>query len=290
MADNSDESSALTPGILAVAQFVPGTGVNDNLASIAELAASAVARGASLVVAPEYSSYFAPSRGRHWLDAAEPLDGPFVNGLASIARRLGIHLVAGMIETTDDPGRLSNTLVAVDPGGELVAVYRKLHLYDAFGQRESDWVRAGELAPPQTFAWGGLSVGMQTCYDLRFPEVTRTIVDAGADLVLVPSEWVSGPLKEHHWRTLITARAIENTIYVAAADHAPPIGVGNSMIVDPMGVELATIGEVTGFAVAEVSVERVRAVRTLNPALSLRRFVVTAAPQQRNDAGLVSSD
>jgi len=140
-------------------------------------------------------------------------------------------------------------------------------------------VRAGEIAPPQTFAWGGLSVGMQTCYDLRFPEVTRTLVDAGVELVLVPSEWVRGPLKEHHWRTLLTARAIENTIYVAAADHAPPIGVGNSMIVDPMGVELATIGEVTGVAVAEVSVDRVRAVRAVNPALSLRRF--TVAPLNR---------
>jgi len=130
---------------------------------------------------------------------------------------------------------------------------------------------------------------MQTCYDLRFPEVTRTLVDAGADLVLVPSEWVRGPLKEHHWRTLITARAIENTIYVAAADHAPPIGVGNSMIVDPMGVELATIGEVTGVAVAEVSVDRVRVVRGINPALSLRRFIVKPAPRRPSGAGPVSS-
>ena len=275
--------------ILAVGQFVPGVDVNANLASIAELAASASVRGASLVVVPEYSSYFTPTMGQDWLDAAEPLDGRFVYGLAAIARRHGIHLVAGMLETTDDPGRLSNTLVALDPGGELVAVYRKLHLYDAFGQCESDWVRAGEIAPPQTFAWGGLSVGMQTCYDLRFPEVTRTLVDAGADLVLVPSEWVRGPLKEHHWRTLVTARAIENTIYVAAADHAPPIGVGNSMIVDPMGVELATIGEVTGIAVAEVSVDRVRAVRALNPALRLRRFIVKPAPRRPFGAGPVSS-
>lgn len=262
--------------ILAVGQFAPGADVNENLSSINELAASAVDRGASLVVFPEYSSYFTPTMGQDWLDAAEPLDGSFVTGLAAIARRLQIHLVAGTLETSDNAARLSNTLVALDPGGILVATYRKLHLYDAFGQRESDWVRAGQITPPQTFEWGGLSVGMQTCYDLRFPEVTRTIVDAGAELVLVPSEWVRGPLKESHWRTLITARAIENTVYVAAADHAPPIGVGNSMIVDPMGVELATIGEETGIAVAEVSLARVLSVRELNPALALRRFGVTA--------------
>jgi predicted amidohydrolase len=85
---------------------------------------------------------------------------------------------------------------------------------------------------------------------------------------------VRGPLKEHHWRTLVTARALENTVYIAAADHAPPIGVGNSMVVDPMGVELVTIGEATDVAVAWVSAERIRAVRALNPALALRRFRV----------------
>jgi predicted amidohydrolase len=209
-----------------------------------------------------------------WLDAAEPLTGPFVTGLAALAKRLGIHVVAGILETTATTDRLSNTLVAISPAGVIEATYRKLHLYDAFGQRESDWVLAGDIEAPQVFAWEGFVVGLQTCYDIRFPEVTRRILDAGANLVLVPAEWVRGPLKEQHWRTLVTARAIENTIYVAAADHAPPIGAGNSMVVDPMGVELVTIGEETGVAVAEVSLERVSSVRETNPALSLRRFTV----------------
>jgi predicted amidohydrolase len=85
---------------------------------------------------------------------------------------------------------------------------------------------------------------------------------------------VRGPLKEQHWRTLVTARALENTIYIAAADHAPPVGVGNSMVVDPMGVELVTVGETTDVAVAWVSAERISAVRRVNPALALRRFGV----------------
>jgi len=94
--------------------------------------------------------------------------------------------------------------------------------------------------------------------------------------VLVPSEWVRGPLKEAHWRTLATARAIENTVYLAAADHAPPVGVGNSLIVDPMGVELAGLGEEVGTAVAWITPNRVAEVRKVNPALLLRRFRVTA--------------
>ena len=256
---------------VAVCQFAPGTDTAANLADIRSYSRSAAERGATLVVFPEYSSYFEAEIGPASVAASEALDGPFVTALSSIAVSLGIHLVAGMLETVDAT-HFSNTLVAVSPAGVVEATYRKLHLYDAFGQQESDFVRAGDIAPPQTFAWEGLTVGMQTCYDIRFPEVSRRLVDAGADLVLVPAEWVRGPLKEQHWRTLLTARALENTIYVAAADHAPPVGVGNSMVVDPMGVELVTIGEVAGVAVAEVLPERVAAVRRVNPALSLRRF------------------
>lgn len=262
---------------IAVGQFAPGEDRAENLATIRRLADDAVGRGASLLVLPEYSSYFTPEMGPDWVRAAEGLDGAFVESLATLAAGRGIHVVAGFIEATGEAARISNTVVALDPTGAIVATYRKLHLYDAFGHRESDWVVPGEVVAPETFAWGGLTVGIQTCYDLRFPEVTRRLVDAGVDLVLVPSEWVRGPLKEHHWRTLVTARALENTIYVAAADHAPPIGVGNSMVVDPMGVELATIGEEPGVAVAAISPERVTGVRELNPALALRRFRVVEA-------------
>ena len=279
-----NQSKSSTPETaIAVAQFAPANNAATNLATIRDLTEAAVARGAALVVFPEYSSFFLPDLGQELVDAAEPLDGAFVAGLAALAREYGVHLVAGLVEKTDEVSRFSNTLVALDPAGSLVATYRKLHLYDAFGATESRWVRPGAITPVETFRVGGFTVGLQTCYDLRFPEVTRRLVDAGADLVLVPSEWVRGPLKEQHWRTLVTARALENTIFVAAADHTPPIGVGNSMIVDPMGVEVATIGEIAGVAVATISPERLRQVRTTNPALALRRFTVTTRePRQRN--------
>jgi predicted amidohydrolase len=262
---------------VAVAQFAPVADTAANLAAIRSLAETAAARGADLVVFPEYSSFFLPDLGQELVDAAEELTGPFVAALSDLAVELGITLVAGVVEATTDDSRFSNTLVAIDPAGTLVARYRKLHLYDAFGATESTWVLPGEIEPPETFTVGDFVVGLQTCYDLRFPEVTRRLVDAGATMVLVPSEWVRGPLKEHHWRTLVTARALENTIYVAAADHPAPIGVGNSMVVDPMGVEIATVGDTTDVAVAVATAARVHSVRTANPALALRRFAVVPA-------------
>jgi predicted amidohydrolase len=104
--------------------------------------------------------------------------------------------------------------------------------------------------------------------------VGRVLADAGAEVFVVPAEWVRGPLKEHHWRTLILARAIENTVFVAAADHPPPLGVGLSMIVDPQGVELAAIGTASDIAVAHVDRDAVERVRRVNPSLRLRRFTV----------------
>jgi predicted amidohydrolase len=273
------------PVAIAVAQFAPGDDEAKNLDTIRRLAEDAASRGALLAVFPEYSSYFTPDLGPDWPEHAQTLHGPFVRALAEIAAELGIHLVAGMIELVPGqnppPGqtdRVANTVVAVDSEGEVVAHYRKMHLYDAFRTRESDRIVAGNVwadGEAPTFAWGGFTVGLQTCYDVRFPEVTRRLVDAGADLILLPSEWVRGPLKEHHWRTLVTARAIENTVYLAAADHAPPIGAGNSMVVDPMGVELVTVGESTDVGVAWISPTRLLEVRHLNPALKLRRFGVS---------------
>lgn len=261
---------------IAVAQFAPGDDTAANLETIARLAGDAANRGALLVVFPEYSSYFTPDLGADWAEHAQGLHGPFTRALAELATELGIHLVAGLVEKVpDESRRVANTVVAVSDTGELVAHYRKMHLYDAFGHRESEYIVPGPLDQVPVFPWHGFTVGLQTCYDVRFPEVTRRLVDAGADLVLLPSEWVRGPLKESHWRTLVTARAIENTVYVAAADHAPPVGAGNSMIVDPMGVELVTIGEATDAAVAWISPARVAEVRRVNPALELRRFAVT---------------
>jgi predicted amidohydrolase len=260
---------------VAVAQFAPGDDKTANLAAIARLARSAVERGAALVVFPEYSSYFVDPLGERMVQNAEPIDGPFVAALAAMAQELDVHLVAGLVARADADGKIANVLVAVSPTDGVVARYSKLHLYDAFGARESDWVQAGDIDAPETFTIEGVGIGLQTCYDIRFPEVTRRLVDAGADVVAVPAEWVRGPLKEHHWRSLVTARALENTIYLAAADQTPPIGVGASLVVDPMGVTIASLGEREDVAVAWIDPCRIDEVRRVNPALALRRFDVT---------------
>jgi deaminated glutathione amidase len=170
--------------------------------------------------------------------------------------------------------RVHNTLIYVDPSGTLAGCYRKVHLYDAFGYRESEWVLAGELGAADTFVVDGLRVGAQTCYDLRFPETSRRLVDAGADVVLVPAQWAAGPLKEDHWTTLLRARAIENTVFVVGADQAEPIGAGASMIVDPMGVTLAALGEQDGLITADLDRHRLDDVRAKNPSLAARRYRV----------------
>lgn len=258
---------------VAVAQFAPTADRDTNLAAIDRLTARAAARGAGVVLFPEYSSYFVHPFDASLAENAEEIGGPFTEGVRSIAAAHGVIVVAGLLERALDATRVRNTVIAVDGGGVLAA-YRKLHLYDAFGQRESDWVQAGDVAPPETFDLGGIRFALMTCYDLRFPEVSRILADTGAHVVLVAAEWVRGPLKEHHWRTLLHARAIENTLYVAGADHPPPLGVGASMIVDPQGVEIAGIGTGSDVAVAWVDADAVERVRRVNPALTLRRFRV----------------
>ncbi|MGW4522217.1 carbon-nitrogen hydrolase family protein [Amycolatopsis sp. NPDC004378] len=257
---------------VALAQYAPGDDKAANLALVTKLAGDAADRGARVVLLPEYAMFTVPAMDHRFVDSAENLDGEFVTGLLALAAQRGLTIVGGMNERLDG-SRISNTLVAVGPDG-VKALYRKIHLYDAFGFRESDVVRAGEITEPETFEVDGVRFGLQTCYDLRFPEVTRRLADAGADVVLLPAEWVPGPLKEYHWSTLVRARAIENTLYVAAAGQAAPTGSGTSMLVDPMGVVVTSLGEQTGVVVGEVAAERIAEVRQKNPALELRRFSV----------------
>jgi predicted amidohydrolase len=257
---------------VAVAQFAPTADEHANLLAIRDLVDRAVGRGARVVLFPEYSSYFVDPFDESLAAHAQSVDGPFVEELTRLADRHDATIVAGLLEKGDG-SRVRNTVVAVSREG-VVARYRKLHLYDAFGQRESDWVQPGDIAEPETFSVDAMRFALMTCYDLRFPEVTRVLADAGADAVLIAAEWVRGPLKEHHWRTLLHARAIENTLFVAAADHPPPLGVGASMVVDPQGVEIAAVGTVTDVAVAHLDPEAVERVRRVNPALRLRRFEV----------------
>lgn len=274
MTDAENTADASDAVGVAVGQFAPTTDTDRNLEVIAELAGRAAARGADVVLFPEYASYFVDPFDESLAAHAQPLDGPFTRALRHLAADLGIVVVAGLVEEAAG-SRVRNAVVAVGADG-ILAVSRKLHLYDAFGQHESDWVEPGVIGDPETFVHRGIRFALMTCYDLRFPEVARVLADTGAHVVLTAAEWVRGPLKEHHWRTLLHARAIENTLYVAGADHPPPLGVGASIVVDPQGVEIAGVGTTTDVAVGFVDTATVDRVRRVNPALALRRFRVVA--------------
>ncbi|PZE82422.1 carbon-nitrogen hydrolase family protein [Curtobacterium sp. MCBD17_032] len=267
----------MTTLTIAAAQFAPVDDPAANLETVRTAAVDAVARGARLLVTPEYTSYFTADIDDRFVAAAQPLDGPFVTGLRRIARSIGIALVVGVAEAGETPGRFRNTLVAIGADGSVLDAYRKVHLYDAFGSRESDRIEAGDPAQLPVVEVDGVRIGLETCYDLRFPEVTRRLAatDTGAaDVVVLPAEWVRGPGKEHHWRTLLTARAIENTVWVLGVGQAPPVGIGASVALDPTGTAVAALGAEPGLLVVTVDTAVTDRVRGVNPSLSLGRYAV----------------
>lgn len=268
--------------------FGSGADASANAALAVAAVRAGAADGADLVVLPEYAAAFDP-RGVG-ADLAEDLDGGFVTALRAAAREAGVAVVAGTAVPEGD--RAANVVVAIDASGRLVGGYRKVHLYDAFGHRESDRLVAGDpAAPPLVLDVAGLPMGVLTCYDLRFPEVARRLVDAGAQVLLVPAAWAAGERKADHWETLLRARAIENTCYVVAAAQQGHGVVGDSLVVAPDGAVLARAAgagagaAVAGAAVADLAADAVAAVRERNPSLAHRRYAVVPRPPAADAPG-----
>jgi deaminated glutathione amidase len=245
-----------------------------NLGRIGAAAAAAAAAGAQLAVFPEGTQARFSVNLR---SVAEPLDGTFCRGVGAVARATGLAIVAGLFEPAPD-GRVFNTTVGCDSDGELVAVYRKIHLFDALGHRESDAVAPGDDVCIATLA--GLRVGFMTCYDVRFPELARALAVGGAQLIVLPAAWAAGTFKEEHWVTLVRARAIENTVWVAAAGQVPdpaeaptraPTGIGRSLLVDPMGAVRIDLGPAEEVGIGDVDSAYTDRVRATLPSLANRR-------------------
>lgn len=267
---------------VAIAQFAPGEDTSANLATIETYIQQATEQGAHLLVLPEFALFTAPAMDERFVTAAEPLNGPSIAALRALSVNHGIAVVFSFAEQIPDEPRIYNTIVAI-VDGTIATTYRKIHLYDAFGFKESAVVKPGSPDQSPIFALNGYTIGLQTCYDVRFPEVSRHLIDAGAEVLVLPAEWVPGPLKEFHWRTLTTARAIENICFVVCADQSIPQGVGHSAIIDPMGIAIASLAEGPGFTVADITAERISSVREVNPALELRRFAVGSATSSEMD-------
>jgi len=245
-----------------------------NLSTIEHLAECAVQRGAQLAVFPEAAVFPIHAPGRVLEDFAAGVDATLAE-VAAIAQRVGVALVVGLFEPCSVAEKVFNTVFAVDARGDQLGRYRKIHLYDAFGARESERFVAGDIET-LTFMLGGFAFGVITCYDLRFPEMARLLVDAGADALLVSAAWARGPLKEDHWSVLVRARALESTAYVVAAGQNGSRCTGLSTIVDPLGVALAGLGENEGVALAELRRDRIAEVRQRLPVLANRRLSVAA--------------
>ncbi|MGH3435717.1 MAG: carbon-nitrogen hydrolase family protein [Sciscionella sp.] len=219
---------------IAVAQLSASSDPMANLHEVGRQVKDAAAAGASLAVLPEATMC---RFGTDLASVAEPLVGPFATGVRQIAEQHRVTVIAGMF-TPADQGRVHNTLLITGPEGE--HSYNKIHLYDAYGSRESDTVAPGQELV--TFELEGVTIGVATCYDLRFADQFSALGRVGAELVAVSASWGEGPGKAEQWELLVRARALDSQAWVLACDQAwnppegsDPLGLGNSMIVDPFG-------------------------------------------------------
>ena len=258
---------------VAAGQFVVTPDWPTNAQTCVTLMQQAEANGAGLLVLPEALLARDDNDPEMSVNSAQPLNGGFLERLLEESRRNTLTTVL-TIHVPTTTGRAANTLVVLR-AGEIVAQYNKLHLYDAFNVQESKRVDAGDILPPLVEV-AGLRVGLMTCYDLRFPEMAMAHALQGADILVLPTAWVRGPLKEHHWATLLSARALDTTCYIVAAGECGNKNIGQSRIIDPLGVTLAGAGSMPQMIFAELSPEVLQHVRAQLPVLKNRRF---APPQ-----------
>jgi predicted amidohydrolase len=252
---------------VAAAQLSCGPDPAANLELVTDAIAAAAARGARLVATPEATM---ACFGSDLRAVAEPLDGPWAQAVRAAAREHDTTAVVGMFEPAED-GRVHNTLLVAHPDGSC-AQYRKIHLFDAFGSRESEVVAPGhELVCVPV---DGVSVGLATCYDVRFADQFSALGRAGAELVVLPASWGDGPAKAEQWDLLTRARAADAQAWLLACDQAwtpprgrAPLGLGRSALADPTGSVRARLGSEPGLLVAEIDTEMVAAVRARVPIL-----------------------
>ncbi|RJO75227.1 carbon-nitrogen family hydrolase [Nocardia panacis] len=227
-------------------------------------------RQADLLVLPElwHVGYFAFD---HYASAAETLTGPTVTAAKDWAKALGLFVHLGSVVEVDEQGRLYNTAMVVDPDGAIRATYRKVHVF-GYGSREQELLTPGDAVTVTPVA--GLPTGITTCYDLRFPELFRSMADAGAEMLAICSGWPAARLA--HWRLFTSVRAVEQQSWLVACNAVgTQQGValaGHSRIVDPWGEVIVEAGTDEGFTVAELDPTLPRRVRAEFPALADRRW------------------
>ncbi|MDN5859987.1 MAG: carbon-nitrogen hydrolase family protein [Pseudonocardia sp.] len=260
---------------VALAQIASTADPAHNLSLVRDGIREAAAAGAALVVFPEGTMC---CFGNPLGPVAEPVDGPWASTVRAAAAGAGITAVVGMFTPADD-GRVHNTLLATGPAVE--AAYDKIHMFDAFGFTESRAVAAG--SKPVSIIVDGITVGLATCYDVRFPALFQQLAADGAQLVVLPASWGDGPGKREQWDLLVRARALDSTAYVAACDQADPLtvgrdpgtdpcGIGASLVAGPLGQVVAQAGREPALLLAEIDPDAVEAARRTVPVLTNRRI------------------
>jgi predicted amidohydrolase len=250
------------------------TDKKENLRISLDFVKEGARRKAGLICFPEFQMAFSSAKQstKQLANVAESLDDNFILKLCSAARSCNIEVVGTIYEKSDASSdkRVYDTAVLINSKGKIISRYRKVHLYDALGFKESLKLMAGNSIELPSATSAG-TIGLMICYDIRFPEISRILAVQGAEILVAPSAWVQGVMKEEHWVTLLKARSIENGLYMVAPDQVGQIFSGRSMVIDPFGSVILDMGNREGMEVVDIDISRVRSIRKSLPLLKNRR-------------------
>lgn len=257
---------------IALVQFKASTDKQKNLNTILKYIKQAAEKKAVLCAFPEFMMFYTTSTQTpaQLANLSEKITGEFVTAIANAAKDNEIMVIGTFYEKTSKRNRVYDTSFIIDKNGKIKNTYRKIHLYDALGFKESDKMQPGKKITPPTKTQIG-KIGMLICYDLRFPEMSRKLTLQGSEILVAPSAWVKGKSKEQHWIAINQTRAIENGCYVIAPDQIGNIYCGRSLVVDPFGTILLDMKKKQGMKTVDISLDLVSKTREKLPLLKNRR-------------------